>query len=82
MAFLVLFMISKQCDDVLPKSEFLSFLSVLNCEPSLKGMEELIHELNKTNGLFKYVRVMRRKFQESVAQGTSMALYMNIIIHG
>ncbi|KAK4264367.1 hypothetical protein QN277_025557 [Acacia crassicarpa] len=40
--------------------------TLLNCEPSLKGMEELIRELNKTNGLFKYVRVMRRKFQEAV----------------
>ncbi|KAI9108786.1 hypothetical protein K1719_020091 [Acacia pycnantha] len=48
--------------------------SLLNCEPSLKGMEELIHELNKTNGLFKYVRVMRRKFQEAVAQGSVVSL--------
>ncbi|OIW00317.1 hypothetical protein TanjilG_27568 [Lupinus angustifolius] len=39
---------------------------LLSCEPTLEGTEELIHELNNTNGLFKFVRVMRRKFQEAV----------------
>ncbi|XP_027339336.1 kinetochore protein SPC25 homolog [Abrus precatorius] len=44
--------------------------TLLNCEPLLKDTEELIHELNKTNGLFKFVRTMRNKFQESVMQGS------------
>ncbi|TKY55237.1 Kinetochore protein spc25 [Spatholobus suberectus] len=44
--------------------------SLLNCEPSLNDTKELIHELNKTNDLFKFVRVMRKKFQEAVAQGS------------
>ncbi|TKY73530.1 Kinetochore protein spc25 [Spatholobus suberectus] len=44
--------------------------TLLNCEPSLKDTDELIHELNKTNGLFKFVRTMRKKFQEAVAQGS------------
>ncbi|XP_020225812.1 kinetochore protein SPC25 homolog isoform X2 [Cajanus cajan] len=44
--------------------------TLLNCEPSLKDIDELIHELNKTNGLFKFVRTMRKKFQEAVAQGS------------
>ncbi|CAL0325344.1 unnamed protein product [Lupinus luteus] len=48
---------------------------VLNCEPSLGGTEELIHELNNTNGLFKFVRVMRRKFQEALAQGTTVEIF-------
>ncbi|XP_028769952.1 kinetochore protein SPC25 homolog [Neltuma alba] len=48
--------------------------TLLNCEPPVKGTKELIHELNKTNGLFKYVRVMRRKFQEAVAQGSVASL--------
>ncbi|RDX61826.1 hypothetical protein CR513_59902, partial [Mucuna pruriens] len=55
-------------DDILfcfMKSEFM-----LNCEPSLKDTDKLIHELNKTNGLFKFVRTMRKKFQEAVAQGS------------
>ncbi|CAJ2664330.1 unnamed protein product [Trifolium pratense] len=44
--------------------------TLLRCEPSLDGIEELVHELNKTDGLFKFVRVMRKKFQEAVAQGS------------
>ncbi|KAF1864892.1 hypothetical protein Lal_00031855 [Lupinus albus] len=42
--------------------------TLLNCEPSLKGTNKLVHELNKTNGLFKFVRIMRKRFQEAVAQ--------------
>ncbi|XP_052726389.1 kinetochore protein SPC25 homolog isoform X3 [Vigna angularis] len=44
--------------------------SLLSCEPSLGKTKELIHELNNTNDLFKFVRVMRKKFQEAVAQGS------------
>ncbi|XP_061362946.1 kinetochore protein SPC25 homolog isoform X2 [Gastrolobium bilobum] len=44
--------------------------TLLNCEPSVKDTKELIHELNKTNGLFKFVRIMRKKFQEAVPQGS------------
>jgi kinetochore protein Spc25 len=40
----------------------------------LNDTKELIHELNKTNGLFKFVRIMREKFQEAVAQGTILPL--------
>lgn len=46
----------------------LDFL-VLDCNPSLPDIKELIHELNKTNGLFKLVRIMRRRFQEAAAEG-------------
>ncbi|CAL0327669.1 unnamed protein product [Lupinus luteus] len=42
--------------------------TLLNCEPSLKGTNKLVHELNKTNGLFKFVRIMRKRFQEAAAQ--------------
>ncbi|KAG5046228.1 hypothetical protein JHK86_015634 [Glycine max] len=44
--------------------------TLLNCKPSVKDTDEVIHELNKTNGLFKFVRTMRKKFQEAVAQGS------------
>ncbi|GAU35822.1 hypothetical protein TSUD_155970 [Trifolium subterraneum] len=44
--------------------------TLLRCEPSLYGIEELVHELNKTDGLFKFVRVIRKIFQEAVAQGS------------
>ncbi|RDX60439.1 hypothetical protein CR513_61420, partial [Mucuna pruriens] len=43
---------------------------VLSCEPSLSDTKKLTHELNKTNDLFKFVRVMRKKFQEAMAQGS------------
>ena len=42
---------------------------MLDCNPSLSDIKELIHELNKTNGLFKLVRIMRRRFQEAAAEG-------------
>ncbi|CAK8563001.1 unnamed protein product [Lathyrus sativus] len=45
---------------------------LLSCEPSLDGIEELVHELNKTNDLFKFVRVIRSKFQKKLAQGSSV----------
>ncbi|XP_057465346.1 kinetochore protein SPC25 homolog isoform X2 [Actinidia eriantha] len=45
--------------------------TLLDCDPHLDGTKELIHELNKTNGLFKFVRTMREKFQEVVAHGIS-----------
>ncbi|KAA0057836.1 putative kinetochore protein SPC25 [Cucumis melo var. makuwa] len=43
---------------------------LLDCNPSLPDIKELIHELNKTNGLFKLVRIMRRRFQEAAAEGS------------
>ncbi|CAK9330233.1 unnamed protein product [Citrullus colocynthis] len=42
---------------------------LLDCNPSLPDIKELIQELNKTNGLFKLVRIMRRRFQEAAAEG-------------
>ncbi|MBA0558617.1 hypothetical protein Golob_015629 [Gossypium lobatum] len=43
--------------------------SLLDCDPPLNGIGELINELNRTNGLFKFVRIMREKFQEAAALG-------------
>ncbi|XP_039161559.1 kinetochore protein SPC25 homolog isoform X1 [Eucalyptus grandis] len=45
--------------------------TLLECDPPLDGTKELIHELNKSNDLYKFVRIMRRKFQEFATQGTS-----------
>ncbi|CAI0447528.1 unnamed protein product [Linum tenue] len=42
---------------------------VLACDPQLNDTKELIHELNRTNGLFKFVRTMREKFQEAALSG-------------
>lgn len=65
-------MILKVCWYTSWNLNYVFYLSVLSCEPSLNDIKELIHELNKTNGLFKFVRVMRKKFQEAAAQGTNM----------
>ncbi|XWS60777.1 hypothetical protein CRYUN_Cryun07bG0066000 [Craigia yunnanensis] len=43
--------------------------SLLDCDPHLNSIKELINELNRTNGLFKFVRIMREKFQEAAAIG-------------
>ncbi|XP_054775724.1 kinetochore protein SPC25 homolog isoform X2 [Prosopis cineraria] len=67
-----------------PKEEFFFTIhhendtyALLNCEPSLKGTKEFIHELNKANGLFKFVRVMRRKLQEAVTKDLSTSSFRN-----
>ncbi|KAL1533016.1 kinetochore protein SPC25 isoform X2 [Salvia divinorum] len=43
--------------------------NLLKCDPYLSGTKELVNELNKSNGLFKFVRIMRERFQQAVAQG-------------
>uniref|UniRef100_A0A7N0RAL6 Kinetochore protein SPC25 n=1 Tax=Kalanchoe fedtschenkoi TaxID=63787 RepID=A0A7N0RAL6_KALFE len=59
-----------------PKEEF-SFTihhsndtyTVLDCEPRIYTISQLVQELNKTNGLFKFVRTMRERFLEAAASG-------------
>ncbi|XXG84069.1 hypothetical protein AAC387_Pa10g1669 [Persea americana] len=36
--------------------------TLLDCDPYLEDSKELMRELNKTNGLFRFVRIMREKF--------------------
>ncbi|BFG32513.1 hypothetical protein CerSpe_187870 [Prunus speciosa] len=48
--------------------------TLLDCDPHLNEIKELIRELNRTNGLFKFVRDMRLKFQEAAAQGLPAVL--------
>ncbi|KAL6318607.1 hypothetical protein AAG906_000685 [Vitis piasezkii] len=43
--------------------------TLLDCSPHLNDIKELIHELNRTNGLFKFVRIMREKFQKAAEFG-------------
>ncbi|KAL1568244.1 kinetochore protein SPC25 isoform X2 [Salvia divinorum] len=45
--------------------------NLLKCDPYLSGTKELVDELNKSNGLFKFVRTMRARFQQAAAQGIS-----------
>ncbi|PHT88039.1 hypothetical protein T459_10145 [Capsicum annuum] len=44
--------------------------TLLDCDPQLNEAKELLSELNKSNGLFKFVRTMREKFQAAVTHGT------------
>lgn len=43
--------------------------TLIDCDPQLIDAKELLIELNKSNGLFKFVRTMREKFLEAVARG-------------
>ncbi|KAH9720366.1 kinetochore protein SPC25-like [Citrus sinensis] len=45
--------------------------TLLYCDPPLNDIKELIQELNRTNGLFKFVRIMREKFEEAATVGLS-----------
>ncbi|THU54377.1 hypothetical protein C4D60_Mb10t24450 [Musa balbisiana] len=52
--------------------------NLLDCNTILEGIPELIMDLNKTNGLFKFARIMREKFQVAASNGmlpTSMSVY-------
>ncbi|KAF6168272.1 hypothetical protein GIB67_014507, partial [Kingdonia uniflora] len=42
---------------------------VLDCDPYLGDMKDFIQDLNQTNGLFKFVRIMREKFQATTLKG-------------
>ncbi|KAJ0241696.1 Kinetochore protein SPC25 [Hirschfeldia incana] len=39
--------------------------TLLDCNPHFDDMDEMVQELNKTNDLFGFVRLMRNKFQKS-----------------
>ncbi|CAN8254903.1 unnamed protein product [Cochlearia groenlandica] len=43
--------------------------TVLDCNPQVDGIEEMVQELNKTNDLFRFVRLMRDKFLEATFSG-------------
>ncbi|KAL7105962.1 hypothetical protein ACP275_07G080800 [Erythranthe tilingii] len=43
--------------------------TLLTCDPQLNDTKELVYELNKSNGLFEFVRTMRVKFQEAASHG-------------
>ncbi|KAL7105952.1 hypothetical protein ACP275_07G079900 [Erythranthe tilingii] len=45
--------------------------TLLTCDPQLNDTKELVNELNKSNGLFEFVRTMRVKFQEAASHGVS-----------
>ncbi|KAL5228982.1 hypothetical protein ABZP36_017247 [Zizania latifolia] len=43
--------------------------NLLQCNPFLKDSEELVKDLNCTNDLFKFVRIMRERFQAAAING-------------
>lgn len=44
--------------------------TLLDCDPYLEDSKELMRELNKTNGLFRFVRIMREKFCVAASNGS------------
>ncbi|KAL9271513.1 Kinetochore protein SPC25-like protein [Drosera capensis] len=61
--------INKEC----PSEEFSLTIRHANdtCNPHLDDIEDLVRELNRTNGLFRFVRVVREKFLKAAGSGTS-----------
>ncbi|KAH6809447.1 hypothetical protein C2S51_027230 [Perilla frutescens var. frutescens] len=59
---------------------------LLKCDPHLSGTKELVNELNKSNGLFQFVRAMRERFQLAAEQGHVSQKthndYSEISVHG
>uniref|UniRef100_A0A803MG06 Kinetochore protein SPC25 n=1 Tax=Chenopodium quinoa TaxID=63459 RepID=A0A803MG06_CHEQI len=51
--------------------------TLLGSKPHLKDIEELVHELNKSNGLFRFVRIMREKFQTTSLGPVSHFIYQD-----
>ncbi|KAK9747874.1 hypothetical protein RND81_02G020600 [Saponaria officinalis] len=51
--------------------------TLIQCDPQLSDTESLVKELNKSNGLYKFVRLMREKFQASASGSTSQFIYQD-----
>lgn len=51
--------------------------TLLDCKPHLNDTEELVNELNKSNGLFKFVRIMRERFQAAASGSLSHHIYQD-----
>ncbi|XP_021733572.1 probable kinetochore protein SPC25 [Chenopodium quinoa] len=51
--------------------------TLLGSKPHLKDIEELVHELNKSNSLFRFVRIMREKFQATSLGPVSHFIYQD-----
>ncbi|PRQ17256.1 putative chromosome segregation protein Spc25 [Rosa chinensis] len=49
--------------------------TLIDCDPHLNEIKELLDELNRTNGLFKFVRDMRQRFQEAASRGLPMVMH-------
>lgn len=54
---------------VIKRTLFL-FIAVLQCSPPVEDSEELMKDLNLTNDLVKFVRIIRQRFQAAALNGT------------
>lgn len=43
--------------------------SLVNCDPDVEDISTLMKDLNKTNDLFEFVRIMREKFKDAALKG-------------
>uniref|UniRef100_A0ACD5XEJ0 Uncharacterized protein n=1 Tax=Avena sativa TaxID=4498 RepID=A0ACD5XEJ0_AVESA len=48
--------------------------SLIECVPLLKDLEELVNDLNRSNDLFRFVRIMRARFQAAATKGVHPAI--------
>ncbi|XP_057517112.1 kinetochore protein SPC25 homolog isoform X1 [Amaranthus tricolor] len=51
--------------------------TLLDCKPHVNGIEELVHELNKSNGLFRFVKIVREKFRVTSLGSISHFIYQD-----
>ncbi|EEE62072.1 hypothetical protein OsJ_16856 [Oryza sativa Japonica Group] len=53
--------------------------NLLQCDPSIKDSEELMKDLNLTNDLFKFVRIVRERFQAEAATVNGGLLMSSVV---
>ncbi|XP_074284296.1 kinetochore protein SPC25 homolog [Silene latifolia] len=51
--------------------------TLIQCDPQFNDTEESVKELNKSNGLYKFVRIMRDKFQAKASGSMSQIIYQD-----
>ena len=57
---------------LIPHSPFFTFFfvtAVLQCDPHIKDVEKLVKDLNLSDNVVKFVRIIREKFQSSAMNG-------------
>ncbi|WOL04736.1 kinetochore protein spc25 isoform X1 [Canna indica] len=52
---------------------------LLDCNPYLEGVLELLQDLNKSNNLFKFARIMREKFQYATLKGKKEEVSLYVV---
>lgn len=52
----------------------------MSCDLHVEDIDNLIKDLNKYNDLFKFVRIMREKFQTAALNGKNLLSLFNLFL--